>query len=164
MTNDAEIKKLEELIKDIRYAMMTTVDNDGTLRSRPMATELREFDGYLWFFTKDDSPKSIELQEDPRVNVSFADSDRNHYVSVSGEAELVHDRAKMRELWNPTYKAWFPDELEDPSIALIRVKVQKAEYWDNPTGKMVVLTGWIKALATGEPAKPKGNKKLDIAS
>jgi general stress protein 26 len=31
--------KLAELIKDIKIAMLTTVADDGSLRSRPMATQ-----------------------------------------------------------------------------------------------------------------------------
>ena len=53
--------KLGELIKDIRVAMLTTVDNEGRLHSRPMATQQTEFDGTLWFFTDSDSVKVHEL-------------------------------------------------------------------------------------------------------
>jgi len=32
-----QLRKLDELIKNIRIAMLTTVEEDGSLRSRPMA-------------------------------------------------------------------------------------------------------------------------------
>jgi len=38
--NNENIKKLRELIKDMRFAMMRLIEEeDGTLRSRPMATQ-----------------------------------------------------------------------------------------------------------------------------
>src|SRR4051794_36880024 len=77
---DESMKKLGSLIKDIRVAMLTTVDEEGHLHSRPMATQETEFDGTLWFFTRADSPKVGEIDREQRVNVSYADSHRRHYV------------------------------------------------------------------------------------
>ncbi len=150
--NDA-IQKLASLIKDIKFAMFTTVHEDGSLHSRPMATQQQEFDGSLWFFTRADSSKVEDARRERHVNVSYASPDDQKYVSVSGIAEIVRDRAKMQELWNPIYKAWFPKGLEDPEIALLRVDVEGAEYWDTPSGKMVQLIGYVKAMVTGEPYK-----------
>jgi len=152
-TSQDAIKKLGDLIKDIKFAMLTTVGSDGTLHSRPMTTQQQEFDGDLWFFTGADSLKVEEFQFNRHVNVSYANPEDQHYVSVSGIAELVRDPAKNKELWNPVYKAWFPKGLDDPELALLKVKVTDAEYWDTPSGKMVQLIGFVKALATGEPYK-----------
>ncbi len=145
-----DVKKLADLINDIEFAMLTTVEPDGSLRSRPMATQKIEFDGNLWFFTDADSAKAHEVAREQHVNVSYAKPDDQKYVSVSGVAQLVNDPAKAKELWNPIYKAWFPNGLDDPRLALLRVQVQKAEYWDTPSGKLVQLFGFAKALATGE--------------
>ena len=46
-----DIQKLCDLIKGIKITMMTTVEEDGTLHSRPRGTQEAEFDGDLWFFT-----------------------------------------------------------------------------------------------------------------
>ena len=161
-SRNKSIRKLASLIKDIRFAMLTTVCPDGTLRSRPMATPQDEFDGTLWFFTPADSAKVHEIEDDQHVNVSFADPDHNNYVSVSGRASLVRDKARMKELWNPFYKAWFPKGLDDPKIALLRIVVEQAEYWDSPDSKLVQLAGFIKASVTGKPAKGGENKKVTL--
>jgi general stress protein 26 len=145
----SDVEKIRGLIKGIRVAMLTTVDEDGALRSRPMATQQTEFDGDLWFFTGASSPKVGEIDKDRQVNVSYAAPDDNTYVSLSGTARLVRDKAKAEELWNPFLKAWFPKGLEDPELALLRVEVEKAEYWDSPSGKMVQLAGFVKAIVTG---------------
>ncbi len=160
-TNE-HVKKLGELIKDIEFAMLTTAEADGTLRSRPMATQQVEFDGDLYFFTRAGSGKVDEIERDHHVNVSYAKPDDQRYVSVSGMARLSRDRAKIEELWSPILKAWFPEGLDDPELALLKVSVESAEYWDSPSSKMVQLVGFVKALVTGESYKPGEHEKLDL--
>jgi general stress protein 26 len=156
------IAHLGELIHGIQVTMMTTVEEDGSLRSRPMWTHDRDFDGELWFFTREHSPKVDEVERDHHVSLSYSDPTRDRYVSVSGLARLVRDKEKARELWNPTLKAWFPQGLDDPELALLCVKVNKAEYWDTPNSRMVQLVGFVKGALTGEPYRPSGNEKVNL--
>ena len=159
---DERVRKLAELIKDIEVAMLTTVDESGALRSRPMMTQRVEFDGDLWFFTKAGAPKVGEIEHDQHVNVSYSSPADQHYVSMSGRARLVRDRARIEELWNPAYQAWFPEGLDDPEIALLKVSVEQAEYWDSPTSTVVHLVGLAKATLTGESYKPGENEKVNL--
>ena len=155
------VQHLGELIEDIKVAMMTTVEEDGSLRSRPMWThELHTFEGELWFFTRQHSHKMDELEHDHHVNLSYAEPKRDQYVSLSGRCSMVKDREKMEKLWTPALKAWFPEGLEDPELSLLRVRVEKAEYWDTPSSRMVQLAGFVKASVTGRPADPGDNEKL----
>ena len=156
-----DVKKLGKLIKGINVAMMTTRDDDGTLRSRPMQTQNQEFDGTLWFFTQASSHKVDEINHEHQVNLSYAEPSDNRYVSVSGTATLVRDRAKIDELWTPALKAWFPDGKDDPEVALLRVDVAKAEYWDQPSSTIVKLVGFTKAVLTGQQYQPGENEKLN---
>jgi general stress protein 26 len=160
----SDIEKLRELIKDIRIAMLTTVDQDGSLRSRPMGTQQSELDGDLWFFTSQSSAKIQEVEREHQVNVSYAAPDDQRYVSVSGTARLVRDPAKAKELWNPFLKTWFPKGLDDPDLALLKVEVKKAEYWDSPSSTMLHLVGFVKAMVTGERPDMGENEKLDLAN
>lgn len=162
-TRDEAIKKLGELMKDIDFAMLTTIEDDGSLRSRPMSTQQVEFDGDLWFFVGASSPKSQEIQRDSRVNVSYAQPDKQRYVSVSGRGELVRDKQKMQEFWNPVYKIWFKDGLDDPDLALLKVHVEQAEYWDSPSSKFVRMVGFAKALVTGDDSSLGDNEKIALA-
>ena len=163
-TGQERIAKLGALIKDIRVAMLTTVEEDGSLRSRPMATQTTPFDGTLWFFTEKSAPKVHEVEEEAHVNVSYAKPEDQLYVSVSGTARVVEDRAQIEALWHPMLKAWFPEGKDDPNVALLRVEVQKAEYWDSPSSKVVQLFGLAKALATGERYDGEGadHEKLSL--
>lgn len=156
------IEKLNRLIEEIDFAMLTTIDTDGVLRSRPMSTQKAEFDGDLWFFTSDKTHKTEEIERDNRVNLSYANPDDNAYVSVSGTAKIVKDRAKMEELWNPVLKAWFPDGLDDPTICLLKVTAEQAEYWDSPSSTLVQIVGFVKAVATGKRADGGENEKINL--
>ncbi len=161
--HDESVKKLSDLIKGIRMAMLTTAEDDGSLRSRPMATQDAEFDGSLWFFTRAEAPKVDEVRRDDHVNLSYAEPKSQQYVSVSGRAELVRDPSKIHELWNPLLKAWFPKGLDDPELALLRIDVDKAEYWDSHSSAMVHLIGFVKASVTGKPYEPGQHEKIDLA-
>ena len=119
-------------------------------------------DGVIWFFTGYESGKSHELQNDAHVNLSYSKPSDNLYVSVSGKASLTKDRQKIEELWNPAMKAWFPEGKDDPNIGLIKVTIDKAEYWDSPNGAVVHLIGMAKAAITGEQYKPGENKKINL--
>ena len=145
----SELQDFWKKIKDVRVAMLTTMEQDGSLRSRPMHTQQVEFDGNLWFFTADNSGKVAEIQADSDVNLAYVDPKDSLYISVTGKAELVHDRAKIDELWSPTLKVWFKGGKDDPHVALLRVKVVEAEYWDDNRSKMGQLFGMAKAVVTG---------------
>ena len=152
----APIEELRRLVKGIRFAMLTTVGEDGRLHGRPMATEELESDGTLWFFTAVSSRKVRELNLESRLSLAYSDPDANRFVSVWGEGRMVRDMAKAKELWNPLYKAWFPKGLDDPELALLRVTVQGAEYWDAPSSKLVQVVGFAKAVVTGKKADNVG--------
>jgi len=127
-----------------------------------MSTQKFEFDGDLWFFTDDNTHKIEEIEKDNRVCVAYSKPTENVYLSISGAAKVVKDRAKIEELWSPILKAWFPDGLDDPSLCLLKVEVEQAEYWDAPSSKIVQLFQMAKALATGQEADYGENKKIEL--
>ena len=160
-TREESIEKLNGLIKDVEIAMLTTMDG-GVLRSRPMQTQEVEFDGDLWFFTGTDTHKTEEIEKDNRVNVAYSSPATNTYVSVSGTASLVSDREKIEELWNPILKAWFPKGLDDPTLILLKVSVEQAEYWDQSSSAIVKIVGFVKALVTGERADDGDHGRVNL--
>ena len=127
-----------------------------------MATQQTPFDGELWFFTSRGSDKSGEIGQAAEVNLAYARPDDQSYVSISGTAHVVDDRAKARELWNPLHKAWFPKGVDDPDLRLIRVDVSGAEYWDSSSSAMVHLIGFAKAVATGQRYEPGDNASVRL--
>ncbi|MFN2384762.1 MAG: pyridoxamine 5'-phosphate oxidase family protein [Thermoanaerobaculia bacterium] len=149
-------EELWELVDGIETAMMTTVGRDGMLVSRPMATQKRAGGADFWFATLR-SPKVEELEADPRVNLSYYRDRTREWVSVSGTAEISKDRAKIRELYAPDWKVWFPDEggkkdggPDDPRIVLIGIHARSAQYMTVDKPQPVVFFEFLKGMVTGK--------------
>lgn len=160
---DEHVEKLADLIDDIRICMLTTIDDDGAPWSRPMAVQEVTFGGDLWFFTRDDSEKVEHIQRNRRAGVAFSLPDDQEYVTMAGTALVVNDRRKAEEMWSEPLKAWFPDGLDDPHLRLIKVEVDRAEYWDSPSSPVVYALGYLKAKITGEAATDLGeNEKVSL--
>jgi general stress protein 26 len=159
---DAEkARKLWDLIRGIRVAMLTSEDGPY-LRSRPMTAIQTEFEGTLWFFTHASSHKRLEIQSSERVCVSYADPEKQDYVSMSGHARLVRDPEQIQTRWTEAARIWFPRGTSDPDIALLKVEVERAEYWDAPSSAMVQAYGYAKAVVTGKSPDPGDNEKLSF--
>lgn len=142
-------EKIGGLVKDIHICMMNTVGEDGAIESRPMAVQNTPFDGTLWFLTRGSSGKIGELQQDRQVTLTFANPSDQNYLTLKGKASVSSDRAKVKELWNEMYKAWFPKGPDDPEIAVLRVAVSDGDYWEASDSKLVFLAKYALAAATG---------------
>lgn len=153
---------LKALIEDMKIGMLTTIDADGTLRSRPLQTVGVEDNGTLWFFTSRRSPKVSEAESEDRVNVSYAHPGKQDYVSVSGRAALVLDRERMKRMYTKWIDVFFPGGVDDPNLALLRVDIEKAEYWDSPGSAVGRMYGLAKALATGDKEALGENRKVNL--
>jgi general stress protein 26 len=149
LSGEAGRAKIAELAKGIHICMMTTEAGDGTMSSRPMAVQNTPFDGTLWFLTRSSSEKVGELAEDRHVTLTFAEPSSSKYLALKGRASVGHDRSKIKELWNPMYKAWFPKGEDDPEIAVLRVTVSEADYWEASSSKIVMMARYAVAAATG---------------
>lgn len=162
-TQANDLQKLREMVKDIDFCMLTTIDEDGALHSRPMSVN-GEIDpnGDLWFFTSVSSQKVSEVARSPKVNASFADPENQRYVSVTGVAQVVRDRTKIDQLWKPQFKIWFPEGKDDPDIALLRITLEKAEYWDSPSSTISYALSFVSSLVTGKQPDMGENRKLEI--
>ena len=138
------VARLNELIKGIDLAILTTTRPDMSLHSCPMAANGVDPAGVLWFISGSNTEKVEAVRTIQRVNVAFADHTAQRYISVSGFCELVRDHGKSKELWKPAYTSWLPRGLDDPDLILLKIDVQAAEYWDPAQGRMVELLGFNK--------------------
>ncbi|GAB3830552.1 pyridoxamine 5'-phosphate oxidase family protein [Kribbella italica] len=161
--NRDAVQHVAELVDRAKISMLTTMTGTGKHVSRPMAVQEVEFDGDLWFFAYDRSDKVTQLQANPQVNVSFSNDKASEWTSISGSAEIVHDRDKAEELWSAPLKVWFPDGLDTPGLTLIKIHAESAEYWDSPKSKVVQLIGAARAAVTGDPDKfPGTNEEVSL--
>jgi general stress protein 26 len=160
MTATDEARKVAELIKGERIAFLTTVTPEGKLTSRPMALQEVEFDGDLWFFAERDADWVVHAVASPQVNVGIGSG--GTWVSLTGLASVVTDPAKKRELWNSGVEAWLPQGPDDPSVVLVKVEGESAEYWDAPGGRLATAFSFVKAKATGQRIDAGENEKVDL--
>lgn len=154
--NREGLETIRELIKGIDTAMLTTVTEEG-LVSRPMKTQDVEFDGDIWFLTKKDTSKYHELLHNAKVNVAYADKS---YVSISGTAEIVQSREKVKEFWNAMYEKMLGTTWEDPNIVLIKVNAESAEYWES--GSLMKKAQFLFEKLTGKETHTKMNDTVKL--
>lgn len=162
MSRSEAITKIWNMIREIKIAMLTTAAGDG-LRSRPMATQELEFDGDLWFLSKQQSGTVEEITQGSNVGLIYVDSNAHSYVALSGRAELIQDRARIYELWKPMHAAWFPQGKDDPEIVAIKVTVDEAEYWDAHDNALVRTYHLLKAALTNGEVKAGEHEKIVLA-
>ena len=167
-------KKLDELyglIEKIETAMFTTRRSDGRLVSRPMATQKRDPMADLWFVADIESHKMDELESDPNINLSYFDNGSREWVSVSGTAQISTDRAEIRRVYQPDWKAWFGkmDEVrdggpDDPRLALILVDAESVIYMKVSKPKPVVLFEVVRGMVTGQKLDIGETEKVNMNS
>ena len=85
------------------------------------------------------------------------------YVAVSGSGGLFRDNQKARQLWSIEQRAYYPEGPEDEHLALLRVLIERAEYWIAP-GRTSYLVAAVAAAATGTPAGVIGENHKLISS
>ena len=160
-SDPGDLAKVREFILAIRVALLTTVDRDGHFHTRPVQTLEVEADRTLWFFTDWSSPKVDELHHDVRVSLGYADIAKNVYVAVTGSGRLMRDGQKAKELWSIEQRAYYPRGPEDERLALLRVDIERAEYWVAP-GRISYIVATVAAAVTGTPAGVIGeNRKIE---
>lgn len=148
------IQGLHEMLRDFDSAMLSTITSDGQIRARPMALQdPAEVSGCdLWFVTSIESGKVKDIIREEHVGVCCHRARDRAYVSVSAIAHVERDEALVRKLWKPSWKAWFPNGVEDPSIYLLTLQVQHAEYWEPEGGRVQVLFQLVKAMLKHQSA------------
>lgn len=156
-TDTSAEQHLWPLIEGIKFAMFTTQHSNGHLHSRPMTTLNKTMlDDKLWFFMSVKSGAAQELAQQSQVNISYADTGKDIYVSVSGSAQVVDDKNQRQVLWTKFAQAWFPGGVDDPDLALVRVTVSHAHYWDVSENKLTQLFVMAKAVFSGEKPSTLG--------
>jgi general stress protein 26 len=155
------IETLAEMVKEIHIAMLTTVASDGSLRSRPMVPAETEFNGDLWFFTEPGTDKVQDVEGNRQVSVVFSSPQDQRYVSISGTAERVDDPRKIEILWNPKYADWFPDDVDPQQLCFLKVSIERAEFWDAATTRMLTVFDLAKSIFGQHPVHRPEHETLE---
>jgi general stress protein 26 len=154
---ERDLDRVWELMKKIEFAMLVTRDG-AKLRARPMSAYLDRDSNAIFFLTDAGRHKDDEIARDSNVNLSFADAAHHKFVSVTGTAAVSNDRAKIRELFSTSAKAWW-ESADDPNIRVLKIVPDDAEFWDAP-GQVVSYVKMATAAMTGKRADLGDNREV----
>lgn len=142
MTNQlTSIEDVQEHLGDGRFAMITTVDERGTLSSRPVTLQSIDDRGDAWFLV-DANAEWVQPAANGPINAAFVD-DRS-WLSFAGRADIFTDDSCITELMDVMSENFF-DETSQP-VAL-RVVTDRIEWWAAPN-KVSQLIELVKAKVT----------------
>jgi len=159
----ADIDRVWTLLKEISVAMVVTHEGQGrNMRSRPMAARPAREEGAIYFLTDVDSPKASEIRRDETICLALADNKAKKYLSITGYAELIDDRNRIKQLWSIYDKAFWSDE-NDPRIRILLVRPESAEFWEG-AGAIVTAVKLIAASVSGERMNLGKNEKVGFES
>ena len=155
----ADIDRVWALINDIPVAMVVTHDGEGwNMRARPMALRPAQEEGAIYFLTDVDSPKAEEIRHNNMICLALADHKSRKYLSITGRAEIIDDRDRIKQIWSVYDKAFWPDE-SDPRIRILRVAPESAEFWEG-AGVVVTAVKLVAASVSGERMNLGKNEKV----
>lgn len=156
-------EELVELLKDFETALLTTRGPDGHFHTRPMAVQRTERAEEIWFATSSESQKIQDIRSEGQCAVSFFKGDHGTtYISMSGSAGVEKDRGKIHEMWEPSWKAWFPEGPDSEDLVLIRFRPEHVEWVHPRTGKPRVWATMARRLLTHERVEPAEKKEMDL--
>jgi general stress protein 26 len=158
MADQGSAEDIWATIASQRIAMLT-VEEEGRLVSRPMASLARPEDHAIYFVTRLDA-KVGEIGGSAQVNLAYSDTHKNTYLSLSGIARTSQNREKLRELWSMWVEAWLPQGPDGDDVALITVRPEEAKLWDSTSSNLIYAGKVLKAVATQSP--PDGGRVVEV--
>ena len=157
MSKQENIDKVQDIIKDVKFAMMNTVNKDGDIHAWPMTTNEASLEAKeIWFIGDKTSDVVKDLQDNKKVGLSYATQDAKNYVSISGDAELIDDQDKIDELWSGMDSAFFEQGKNDPDVQLIKVVPHGVECWISGSSTINMFKMVSAAMQEGETAEDVG--------
>jgi general stress protein 26 len=148
---DEATEKLKSLASKASTCFFCTNLQEGKpFDTRPMGIQKVDDDNNLWFLSADDSYKNAEIKNDSAVQLLFQGSDYSDFLSIYGTASISKDKEKIKELWNPMFKTWFTEGIDDPRISVIKVTPTEGYYWDTKHNRAVGLVKRIAGAIVGK--------------
>jgi len=164
-----KVDGLINFIDSTKFGMLTTrIAATGDLASRAMALAAKETGGIdLLFHTNTESGKTDDIASDPHVNVAFIDSS-GQWASVSGESQIITDRAVVEKYYSSSLKAWLGDlgdgkhdgSAQDPRIGVIKVKAKTVTYAVNHKSTLARGAEVAKGMVTGQSAQVNSLREI----
>jgi general stress protein 26 len=152
LSGEEALLKIRYLLKELPIAFMVTVQGPEIV-ARPIGVvgDHAAFDGSLWFITDRRSRKVQAIQGGATTALMFQNDREGTYLHLSGHAVVVEDAGKLRELYTPVQRTWFPDGVDDPNMTLLRFDATDAAYWDGHASMLRLAVAFAKSVLTGAP-------------
>lgn len=156
-----DLKIIADTIEEAEICMLTTVDHNGGLCSRPMNVLELDEEGNLWFFVSSDSQVMEEIRKIPVVNVTFT-CGKEKFISAMAIGYEAFDNEKKLDLWNPDFKNWFKEDLKIKDLALLKLDLQEVEYWGTPHYPAFKILDFMRSISRDEPNHALIYEKIDL--
>lgn len=118
------IEDVQDALKGERTAMVTTIDERGTLSSRPVTVQRIDDTGEVWFLV-DSRADWVGPADGAAVNVAVVD-EGDAWVSFAGRASVVRDRSVVDEMSDTVSHAYFSSGAVPVAL---RVVTDRIEWW-----------------------------------
>lgn len=138
-----------------RFVMVTSIDERGTLSSRPVTMQRFEASGDLWFLV-DGTAEWVRPLDGGPVNAAVADE--HTWVSFAGRAEVVEDQAKIDDLTDPASETFFEDDAEPVALRIVSDRI---EWWASPS-KAAQVIELVKAKVTSNEPDMGDSGTIDV--
>lgn len=132
------VKRVKDMVDDAGACFFVTANATGATDGvRPMNVRDTDDAGCMWFLSASDSHKNHELAASTAVKLYFQAGAHAGFLELDGHVEILQDRTRIKELWNPALATWFTGGVDDPRITVIRFTPRAGYYWDNKHGALV---------------------------
>lgn len=162
LSNQHAIKKMKDLAEEIKICMLCTYDTQHKMQTAPMSANQVDDDGTFWFLSAKDSTHNADINADSTTDLIFSQPSKENYLSVHGKSEVLYDKSKIEDLWNPIVKTWFTEGKDDPNISIIKFTPDEAYYWDTKHGKMISFLKIAVGAVTGKTMDDGIQGKLSV--
>lgn len=161
MSQEETVSRIWLDMDRIKVCMMVTRD-DEVLRARPMSGHYFRDSNEILFVADRTGAKDEEIEKLADVCLTFSDREKGIFISLSGEANIVEDRSRLKRIWSTTVDGWFENGPEDENAILLRVKPRQAEIWETVSNRMVAAAITLKAEDWEDGTDLGENKKVSM--
>lgn len=144
MDANQQLTFLQERIEEIGSAIFYNLSNAVLKLPTSIVSTAKVDDyGFVWFFVQKPKQQLSEFEQEFPVKLDFYRKGKGYFLQVTGKGFVVTDPEEMNAFVN------LPDEkkkLASGTCALVKVKIQKAEYYE--TRSMHKTSWWQNAWGT----------------
>jgi general stress protein 26 len=116
-----------DVMKAARYCTLVTIGDDGHPQARIVDPLIAETEGAIWIATNPSSRKVKEIENDPRVTLTFFNGGASEYVTLVGSATVVTDADRKAAHWKAEWQPFYKQQSRGPDFMLFEVKPSRLE-------------------------------------